>query len=1520
MALVVKYLPQHPMKMRIPRLVTLLRRSSREKLRRVSLGGLSDRIAARRKRFQEEFPMENIGQMDDGSAVEDESGAAGARSSGNEAGLSDAIRGRLEWKKRVMHRRELSNATESPDAALESSKGPERLLRGRRTRHRATRFDQTGGEETLALSQSTASAMFGRSAAMGSAALLNSQSNLNSSRPAGVMRWQAATSQVRQTVQQAKREAALAPTADESLAFFIAEDAYPDYVNEEDEAQQQQPEGHVVVDTDGQAAEGSAQAVQVQEDGDGVVLGDAGEDSAAAMALREVTGLTWEADFTFDARPEMFSTTKQRKAFRSHLYVVASTPSPMEDRLFVGGAAGTLADEGDGGERGLKRATPRYVEDEGLYVGMRPNMTSWNLNRVENRLLMEGLRSKGWFGEDGHLVSLPDPLRKVASRAPAVDMPFDGRPFEVVHVPGLPRVPGAPYPTEPSTGAGDADSRFQLSIDVSGLQFEDHPLFTREHVLAAELNAMYARYIDRRKEASVDYLNDRMVALREAAHHIWGELKREGILESESGRLKRMRREYLREMRLTRQKRDSEEHADIQLVEGMAAVWMKIREERERTGVSATPVRLRVAKIPADNERDRERLANDLEDEIAEARADYDAEYEMRLEEHARIVAEIENARRARLAKGAISGGVASAGPRRIVEGTVYEKSDKQPLSTSHASKGGRKGKRRVSTATEESGDDGDDGTNASVVGGPSIAAATTTSSRPAAEETASLLAHAEDADEARMGDGTDAWDTAAAATSDEAPPPPQYAFDPEEVRAVAREAQRELRRRPGEPELIPEVSDSHAVTPTDECPPLEVKRRAAVQAYACHARLMFNGKEVARTETRPLSQDFSVYFGEVFDLQVRKWPESLAIQVWEAGTAVDTHLADVFLNVPGIDSHVENTKPEDFEFGSDRRVVYDWDHNPESIHPHVRYLRGCVTAAAAWGVDEDDGTARAPPHPPPSQAVAVVAGGTSATNPNARYDALAALGATGMVNIHKLCEWVRESKLDPNDPRNASLLHLMQSYPGMDGGKGGIDGHFRLKELERECEFPDAMIYTSKRYRLLMLRRDGLPEFRTLKQIPLHEDEIDSAMLQGISPEEQARVAREKEAADAADKGLDPSARESSDFLRSVRSTMLVRFRNAKPLTSLHDVVIEQPLPNIKIAFGTPKRFLAPRRPLRPQRRERKKLATQTPESVHIIIRIVRAFNVPVRTPSNSTNGASSATQQALPFGAGNASGAGVGGASGGGDAGETAESALAAASIAPLLIDSMSGAVRPYVEVRFQGDVRRTYVSDGPNAQWNEELSLSFAAPDDDYSPQSLSGVDDKVYFNLFDEVVVDILRDDRQRDTNIHQRLERRWLGSLSLPFSTIYQNGRVDGTFQMESPVVLLGYERARTRQTAASLGIPVGDNAEYDGNELDDSLSNTKTFVNFFVTIEPPLKQAKPIRERLPSNEERRLLQYASYWTSMLQSKQSHRIFKTTAVDISGRLVFICRYIRPQAPPPELASERKIARLSLSFRL
>lgn len=59
-----------------------------------------------------------------------------------------------------------------------------------------------------------------------------------------------------------------------------------------------------------------------------------------------------------------------------------------------------------------------------------------------------------------------------------------------------------------------------------------------------------------------------------------------------------------------------------------------------------------------------------------------------------------------------------------------------------------------------------------------------------------------------------------------------------------------------------------------------EVWRREDVRRRSVYLKVVFNRKEVSRTVSRPLGADFRVHFGQIFNLQIFNWPESLMLQV----------------------------------------------------------------------------------------------------------------------------------------------------------------------------------------------------------------------------------------------------------------------------------------------------------------------------------------------------------------------------------------------------------------------------------------------------------------------------------------------------------------------------------------------------------------------------------------------------------------------------------------------------------------
>lgn len=88
--------------------------------------------------------------------------------------------------------------------------------------------------------------------------------------------------------------------------------------------------------------------------------------------------------------------------------------------------------------------------------------------------------------------------------------------------------------------------------------------------------------------------------------------------------------------------------------------------------------------------------------------------------------------------------------------------------------------------------------------------------------------------------------------------------------------------------------------------------------------------------------------------------------------------------------------------------------------------------------------------------------------------------------------------------------------------------------------------------------------------------------------------------------------------------------------------------------------------------------------------------------------------------------------------------------------------------------------------------QLTLPLKSSNNDFSPDTLNRVKDCIYLHLFDEVTIDLIEDEREdRSSIVHHRIDRRWLGSLTIPFSSLYRNTRIEGikTFGFEKESIL-----------------------------------------------------------------------------------------------------------------------------------
>lgn len=160
------------------------------------------------------------------------------------------------------------------------------------------------------------------------------------------------------------------------------------------------------------------------------------------------------------------------------------------------------------------------------------------------------------------------------------------------------------------------------------------------------------------------------------------------------------------------------------------------------------------------------------------------------------------------------------------------------------------------------------------------------------------------------------------------------------------------------------------------------------------------------------------------------------------------------------------------------------------------------------------------------------------------------------------------------------------------------------------------------------------------------------------------------------------------------------------------------------------------------------------------------------------------------------------------------------------------------------------------------------------------------------LFDEFVEDILEDDRNRLTDIYQRISNKWIGELRIPLPDIYLTQRIEGTFILNSPALLVGYSKALLRS-------PQGQSAAaYTNTNITTDFLRGAIYLTLLITLEPTTDSPTLSTKYLECTESDDVKSTMGMWMQDYLAEFPSRLIDPFVTLLNGKRVNIMNLVGP----------------------
>lgn len=249
-------------------------------------------------------------------------------------------------------------------------------------------------------------------------------------------------------------------------------------------------------------------------------------------------------------------------------------------------------------------------------------------------------------------------------------------------------------------------------------------------------------------------------------------------------------------------------------------------------------------------------------------------------------------------------------------------------------------------------------------------------------------------------------------------------------------------------------------------------------------------------------------------------------------------------------------------------------------------------------------------------------------------------------------------------------------------------------------------------------------------------------------------------------------------------------------------------------------------------------------------------------------------------------------------------------------------------YVEILFHGKRYKTRIDAGQYPLWKQtfKMPLNDLVTSTSLSPLHLMSRNDPIEVLVYDSVRVDIGNMGGYYDDEDTIVSEKRFLGEVTVPINSLYDEGRIRGSFLLNTPDMIMGYclhgqksshGRNEGSFIQASNG---GDNSKELPTlamvEYTEPRRNY-TSLRMALSLDPLLRVSSDHAIALAGTEaeidEQALL--ASEWQKALEARSpslSKRHLRLIYTSSHGCCATINRFLRSQAPPENIDSMGKCA--------